>query len=70
MPSDGAGSLMPPTGNALGSQGIYCLGDSGEKVANYAYFPILVNRDYPISRYDLYQAMKDRGFTRGVISTR
>lgn len=43
-----------------GVKGIHCLGDSGEKVANYAYFPILVNRDYPISRDDLYQAMKDR----------
>lgn len=42
-------------------QGIHCLGDSGEMVANYAYFPILVNNDYPISRDDLYQAMKDRG---------
>ena len=30
-------------------------------MANSAYFPILVNRDYPISRDDLYQAMKDRG---------
>jgi dTDP-4-amino-4,6-dideoxygalactose transaminase len=45
----------------LGVKGIHCLGDSGEKVANYAYFPILVNSDYPMSRDDLYQAMKDRG---------
>jgi len=44
-----------------GVKGIHCLGDSGEKVANYAYFPILVEDDYPISRDDLYQALKDRG---------
>lgn len=28
---------------------------------NYSYFPILVQDDYPISRDDLYQALKDRG---------
>ncbi len=44
-----------------GVKGIHCLDDSGEKVANYAYFPILVNSDYPIGRDDLYRAMKDRG---------
>lgn len=42
-------------------KGIQCLGDSGETIANYAYFPILVNEDYPISRDDLYQAMKNVG---------
>ena len=31
-------------------KGILCLNDAGEKVANYSYFPILVNADYPISR--------------------
>jgi dTDP-4-amino-4,6-dideoxygalactose transaminase len=44
-----------------GIKGIRCLRDSGEKTANYAYFPILVGREYPISRDDLYQRMKDRG---------
>lgn len=44
-----------------GVKGLRCLGDSGEKVANYAYFPILVDDDYPISRDDLYQALKDVG---------
>lgn len=40
-------------------KGIRCLGDSGEKVANYSYFPIMVNSDYPISRDELYQKMRD-----------
>ncbi len=44
-----------------GTIGIRCLGDAGEKVANYAYFPILVDPDYPISRDDLYQKLKDHG---------
>jgi len=44
-----------------GVKGIHCLGNSGETVANYAYFPILVDRDYPMSRDDLYLAMKNRG---------
>lgn len=42
-------------------KGIHCLGDAGEKVANYAYFPILVQADYPISRDALYQKLKDSG---------
>lgn len=41
--------------------GIHCLGDAGEKNANYSYFPILVRSEYPIARDELYQAMKDRG---------
>jgi dTDP-4-amino-4,6-dideoxygalactose transaminase len=43
-------------------RGIQCLNDAGEKVANYAYFPILVQEDYPISRDDLYQMLKNIGF--------
>ena len=42
-------------------KGIRCLSDAGEKVANYAYFTILVKADYPISRDDLYQKLKDNG---------
>ncbi len=42
-----------------GVKGIRCLQDAGEKVANYAYFPILVEADYPISRDDLYHKLKD-----------
>jgi dTDP-4-amino-4,6-dideoxygalactose transaminase len=44
-----------------GLKGISCLKDAGEKVANYAYFPILVEADYPISRDDLYRKLKDNG---------
>lgn len=41
--------------------GIVCLPDKGEKVSNYAYFPILVQPDYPMSRDDLYQKLRDNG---------
>lgn len=41
--------------------GIRCLRDAGETVANYAYFPILVDTDYPISRDDLYKKLRDHG---------
>jgi dTDP-4-amino-4,6-dideoxygalactose transaminase len=44
-----------------GVPGIQCLGDAGEKVANYSYFPILVEPDYPLSRDGLYQKLKDHG---------
>jgi len=44
-----------------GIKGIQCLNDSGEKVANYAYFPILVKSGYPINRDALYQQLKDNG---------
>jgi dTDP-4-amino-4,6-dideoxygalactose transaminase len=44
-----------------GVKGIHCLADAGEKVANYSYFPVLVGTDYPISRDDLYQKLKDVG---------
>lgn len=44
-----------------GVKGIRCLNNAGEKVANYAYFPILVEAGYPISRDGLYQKLKDSG---------
>lgn len=44
-----------------GVKGVRCLGDAGEQVANYSYFPILVESDYPISRDELYQKFKDKG---------
>ena len=44
-----------------GVAGIECLHDSGEKVANYSYFPILVQSEYPLSRDALYQKLKDNG---------
>ena len=43
------------------AKGIRCLEDAGESVANYAYFPILVQPEYPLSRDALYQKMKDNG---------
>jgi dTDP-4-amino-4,6-dideoxygalactose transaminase len=42
-----------------GEKGIRCLGDAGENVANYAYFPILVESEYPLSRDALYQKLRD-----------
>jgi dTDP-4-amino-4,6-dideoxygalactose transaminase len=38
--------------------GICCLESAGEKAANYSYFPILVEADYPLSRDALYQKLK------------
>ena len=40
-------------------KGITCMGCSGETVANYAYFPILVGDEFPISRDALYHLMKE-----------
>lgn len=42
-------------------KGILCLSAAGEKTANYAYFPILVQPGYPFSRDDLYQKLQDNG---------
>jgi dTDP-4-amino-4,6-dideoxygalactose transaminase len=42
-----------------GVKGICCLPVSIERVANYAYFPILVQPDYPLSRDALYQKLSD-----------
>jgi dTDP-4-amino-4,6-dideoxygalactose transaminase len=41
--------------------GVHCLGDAGERVANYAYFPVLIGDEYPMSRDALYQRLKDAG---------
>lgn len=41
-------------------KGIRCLDDAGEKVANYSYFPILVNDDYGTSRDALYEILKEK----------
>lgn len=40
-------------------RGIRCLQPAGEKVANYSYFPILVDPEYPMSRDELYQKFRD-----------
>jgi dTDP-4-amino-4,6-dideoxy-D-glucose transaminase len=42
-------------------KGIYCLGDAGERVANYSYFPILIQSEYPIARDALYEKLHDHG---------
>jgi dTDP-4-amino-4,6-dideoxygalactose transaminase len=42
-----------------GVEGIRCIGDAGEVVSNYAYFPIIVEAEYPLSRDDLYQKLKE-----------
>jgi dTDP-4-amino-4,6-dideoxygalactose transaminase len=42
-------------------RGIRCLDDAGETRANHAYFPILVEPEYPISRDTLFQRMRDNG---------
>lgn len=44
-----------------GAKGIHCLPDAGEKAANYAYFPILVGHEYPLTREELYQKLRDNG---------
>jgi len=44
-----------------GTKGIRCMADPREKIANYAYFPIFVEDDYPISRDELYLKLKADG---------
>lgn len=40
-------------------KGIRLVQESGQAVANYSYFPILVESDYALSRDELYQKLKD-----------
>ncbi|MFH2134955.1 MAG: DegT/DnrJ/EryC1/StrS family aminotransferase [Pseudomonadota bacterium] len=42
-----------------GVAGIHCLTDSGEQNANYAYFPILVQAEYAMSRDALFEKLKE-----------
>jgi len=42
-------------------KGIFCIKNPEEQVANYAYFPILVKDDFPISRDELNKRLKDIG---------
>jgi dTDP-4-amino-4,6-dideoxygalactose transaminase len=44
-----------------GVKGVHCPGDTGEIVANYAYFPILINNEYALDRDGLYEKMKEHG---------
>jgi dTDP-4-amino-4,6-dideoxygalactose transaminase len=40
-------------------KGIRCIEKTGESVANYPYFPIMVENDYSMTRDELYQKLKD-----------
>ena len=44
-----------------GVKGIDCLKDAGEKIPNYAYFPILVRPEYSHSRDELFEKLRDHG---------
>lgn len=39
-------------------KGIRCANGAGEQVVNYAYFPIMVEDDYPLSRDELYEKFR------------
>jgi dTDP-4-amino-4,6-dideoxygalactose transaminase len=41
-------------------KGVHCLSGTGEMVANYAYFPILINHEYALDRDGLYEKMKEK----------
>lgn len=41
--------------------GVRCVGTSGETRANHAYFPILVGKDYPLSRDELFAVLRQEG---------
>ena len=43
------------------TKGVRCIPQAGQKIANYSYFPILINSEYPISRDELYKKLKDSG---------
>lgn len=40
-------------------KGIHCLPPSSQTASNYSYFPILVTDEYPLTRDELYQKLKD-----------
>ena len=44
-----------------GVTGIHCIASAGQAVANYAYFPVLVEDSFPLSRDELYEMMKRDG---------
>jgi dTDP-4-amino-4,6-dideoxygalactose transaminase len=44
-----------------GVRGVRCLDDASEDTANYAYFPILIDPEYPISRDALNEGLKREG---------
>lgn len=44
-----------------GIRGVRCLGRSTETTENFAYFPVLLDDDYPVSRDDLYTRFRAAG---------
>ena len=44
-----------------GVPGVACLPERGDTVGNYAYFPIFVNDDYPLSRDALHARLREHG---------
>jgi dTDP-4-amino-4,6-dideoxygalactose transaminase len=40
-------------------KGIHVVGETGQVLSNYSYYPILVKSDYPLSRDGLYQKLKE-----------
>lgn len=44
----------------MGIKGIRLVEDAGQVKANYSYFPILVETDYPLSRDELYLKLKEK----------
>ncbi len=42
-------------------KGIQLIEEVGQATANYSYFPVMVQADYPLSRDELYQKLKDNG---------
>jgi dTDP-4-amino-4,6-dideoxygalactose transaminase len=42
-------------------RGLHCLEDAGELIANYAYFPVLINQDYALKRDGLYHKLAEHG---------
>ena len=42
-----------------GVKGIQCVDHDASSTRNYAYFPILVGKDYPLSRDDLYKRLRE-----------
>ena len=43
------------------ARGIRCVPMAGERLSNYAYFPILVQPDYPLTRDSLYHKFRENG---------
>ncbi len=41
-------------------KGIRCIGLSNETVSNYSYFPILIDKDYPLSRDELFNQLREK----------